>query len=96
MSTLLRSSACLVVPAGTRADGEIGIMTIPGGLFAVAHAEIGMDEFGEAWNTLVGSWLPESGYQPDDRMCYEVYLNDPKTHPQGHCIIDICEPIKPL
>jgi len=29
-------------------------------------------------------------------MCYEVYLNDPKDHPQGKFIIEICEPIRPL
>ncbi|MDH4197044.1 MAG: AraC family transcriptional regulator, partial [Candidatus Aminicenantes bacterium] len=36
----LRSSACLTVPAGTKGEGEIGTMTIPGGLFAVARTEI--------------------------------------------------------
>ena len=92
----LRSSACLTVPAGTKGAGEIGTMAIPGGLFAVAHAEIGPDEFGAAWTALMGGWLPESGYQPDDRLCYEVYLNDPKEHPQGKFIIEICEPVKPL
>jgi len=92
----LRSSACLTVPAGTKGEGEIGTMAIPGGLFAVAHAEIAPDEFGAAWTALMGGWLPESGYQPDDRLCYEVYLNDPKEHPAGKFIIEICEPVKPL
>jgi DNA gyrase inhibitor GyrI len=91
----LRSSACLTVPAGTKGEGEIGTMTIPGGLFAVAHTEIAPDEFGQAWTALMGGWLPESGYQPDDRLCYEVYLNDPKQHPEGKFIIEICEPVKP-
>jgi AraC family transcriptional regulator len=44
----------------------------------------------------MGEWLPESGYQPDDRPAYELYHNDPKTHPQGKFIIDICMPVKPL
>jgi AraC family transcriptional regulator len=92
----LRSSACLTVPAETKAEGEIGRMKIPGGLFAVARFEIAPTEFGAAWNAFMREWLPESGYQPDDRMCYEVYLNDPKTHPQGKFVIDICEPIRPL
>ena len=92
----LRSSACLTVPPDTKAEGEIGRMKIPGGLFAVARFEIAPTEFGDAWNAFMRDWLPESGYQPDERMCYEVYLNDPKTHPQGKFIIDICEPIRPL
>ena len=44
----------------------------------------------------MGEWLPESGYQPDDRLCYEIYLNDPTTNPQRKHIVDICEPVKPL
>ncbi len=92
----LRSDACLTVPSGTKVEGEIGTMKIPGGLFAVAHVEIDMTQFGEAWDKLVGEWMPKSGYQPDDRMCYELYLNDPDTHPQKKFIVDICEPVRPL
>jgi len=92
----LRSDACLTVPADTTVEGEIGKMTIPGGLFAVAAAEISKGEFGAAWDALMRDWLPGSGYQPDDRMCYEVYLNDPNFHPQGKFIIEIHEPIRPL
>jgi len=92
----LRSSACITVPEGTPVDEEVGKMTIPGGLFAVAHVEIDPDQYGEAWDKLMGEWFPESGYQPDDRMCYEIYLNDPEQHPQGKHIVDICEPVRPL
>ena len=92
----LRSSACVTVPEGTEVDGEIGAMTVPGGRFAVASFEITHEQFGEAWDELMGKWLPESGYQPDDRPCYELYCNDPKTHPEGKFIVDICVPVKPL
>lgn len=92
----LRSSVCLTVPEGTAVGGEIGAMDIPGGLFAVGRFEIDKGEFGEAWQALMGDWLPESGLQPDDRMCYEVYVNNPREHPQGRFIIDICEPVRPL
>jgi AraC family transcriptional regulator len=92
----LRSSACVSVPPGTEVSGDINLMTVPGGKFAVAHFEIGQDEFGEAWDALMGEWFPSSGWQPDDRMCYELYLNDPDKHPEGKFIVDICEPVKPL
>jgi AraC family transcriptional regulator len=92
----LRSSACISVPGDTTVDGEIGLMTIPGGTFAVGHFEIAVEQFGDAWNALMGEWLPSSGYQPDDRMCYEVYLNDREKHPEKKFIVDICEPVKPL
>lgn len=92
----LRSSACITVPEGTEVNGEIGTMTVPGGKFAVGSFEITHEQFTEAWDELMGRWLPESGYQPDDRPCYELYRNDPKNHPEGKFIVDICVPVKPL
>jgi len=93
----LRTSACISIAEDTPVDGEIGKMAVPGGKFAVARFELaGSEEYEEAWNTVFGIWLPESGYQPDDRPCYELYQNDPKEHPQGIHIVDICIPVKPL
>ncbi len=93
----LRVSACITAEADTPIDGEIGRMTVPGGKFAVAGFELeGSHEYKEAWNMVFGEWLPDSGFQPDDRLCYEIYHNDPKEHPKGHHIIDICIPVKPL
>ena len=92
----LRSSACITVPEGTAVDGQIGTMTVAGGKFAVGSFEITHEQFAEAWDEMMGKWLPESGYQPDDRPCYELCRNDPKTHPEGKYIVDICVPVKPL
>ncbi|MFC2100121.1 GyrI-like domain-containing protein [Candidatus Bipolaricaulota bacterium] len=48
-----------------------------------------------AWDRLVGEWMPESGVESDiERMCYELYLNDPEQHPEKRHIVDICEPVK--
>ena len=93
----LRVSACITVPEGTPVDGEIGTMKIDGGRFAVAGFELaGSEDYEPAWNRVFSEWLPESGFQPDDRLCYELYKNDPKDHPDGHHIVDICIPVKPL
>ncbi len=92
----LQSSACVSVPPGTVVGNDVGEMDVPGGVFAVGHFEIDGSEFKQAWDALLGEWLPSSGYQPDDRMCYEVYLNDHETHPEKKFKVDICEPIKPL
>ena len=35
-------------------------------------------------------------YQPDDRLCYEINHNDPKQHPEGKHVVDICVPVRPL
>ena len=92
----LRSDACITVPEGTRVKRDIGSMMLPGGSYAVAYVEIDETQYGEAWDRLFRDWLPESGYQPDDRPCYEIYLNDPRKHPQRKHILEICEPIRPL
>jgi AraC family transcriptional regulator len=92
----LRTSVCISVPEETKVDGEIGKMTVPGGKFAVARFELANHEYPDAWNAIFGGWLPESGYQPDDRLCYEMYHNNPKEHPQNKCIVDICIPVRPM
>ena len=91
-----RSSACVTVPEGARIEEEIGLMKIPGGKFAVGHFEIAASQFGEAWDAFLGEWFPSSGRQPDDRPCYELYLNDHMSHPEKKFIVDMCEPVKPL
>jgi len=92
----LRTDACITVPGDTLVDGEIGKMTLAGGKFAVARFELDSDAFEGAWDALMGGWMPESGYQPDDRLCYEICHNNPGEHPQGKHVVDICVPVKPL
>lgn len=92
----LRLSVCISVPAGTKTDGEIGTMVIPGAKYALARFELGPDQYQEAWDALFGDWLPESGYQPADGLCYEWYHNDCREHPEKKSIVDICIPVKPL
>jgi AraC family transcriptional regulator len=92
----LRTDVCISVPPDTGVDGEIGKAVVPAGKNAVARFEIAVDQFGDAWNAVYGGWLPESGYQPDDRPCYELYLNNPQEHPQGKYILEIYVPVKPL
>jgi AraC family transcriptional regulator len=92
----LRTSVCISVPEKTAVDGDVGKMTIAGGKYAVGHFELSGDEYEAAWNSLYGTWLPESGYQPDDRPTFEMYLNDPKEHPENKAVVDIYMPVKPL
>lgn len=92
----LRVEVCLTVPEDAAVDGEIGKMIIPGGQYAVANFELAEDEYSAAWQLVYGEWLPQSGFQPDDRPCFERYLNDPAEHPRHKHIVDICVPVKPL
>ena len=92
----LRTSVCVTVPPDTEVGGEIGKMTLAGGKYARAHFELLSHEYGDAWNAVMKDWLPESGFEPDDRPCFELFLGDPKEHPEGRCVLDICVPVKPL
>lgn len=92
----LRLSVCLSAPEGTRGEGEVGTMQIPGGRFAVARFEVSPAEIASAWEVVVGEWLPQSGYQPDDRLCYEEVMTSPTEHPEGKYVLAICVPVRPL
>ena len=92
----LRTSICITVPKETKSDGEIGRMKIAGGTYAIARFEIFSNQYPEAWQSIYGGWLPDSGYQPDDGAPFEIYRNDPREHPEGKCLVDICVPVKPL
>jgi AraC family transcriptional regulator len=90
----LRVSMCLTVPTDTEVEGEVGKMTLAGGKYALARFELGVDEYQQAWDTVFGEWLPQSGFEPDDRPCFEMYHNDPQTHPENKSIVDICVPVR--
>jgi len=88
--------ACITVPESIKADRWVDIQVLPGGKFAIHNCEIETDHDEEAWMSFVINWLISSDYQPDDRPFYEIYYNDPETHPRKHQILDLCLPIKPL
>jgi AraC family transcriptional regulator len=92
----LRISVCATVPAGTAPEGDVGVMTIEGGKYAVASFELDTSEFGAAWQWFMGTWFPSSGFQPDDRTCFELCLNDPRQHPLGKFLVEFWEPVRPL
>jgi len=96
-----RVSCCISVPPETPVEGEIGKMTVDAGTYAEARFKVDATQFGGAWNWVYGVWLPESGYQPDDRFCYERYQDhEPEQEMDGAegrtFVVDICVPVKPL
>ncbi len=95
-SNKLRTSVCITVPEGTETSGDIGKTTISKGTYACGHFELAADEYQQAWDAMCGVWLPDSGYQPDDRPPFELCLNDPGEHPEHKHIVDICLPVIPL
>jgi AraC family transcriptional regulator len=47
-----------------------------------------------AYTALFGNWLPESGEEPADAPCYELYLNSPMDTAPEDLITEICLPLK--
>lgn len=97
----LRVSCGISVPADTEVSGEVGTLTLDAGTYAEARFTVDATQFGGAWVWLYGTWLPESGYQPDDRLCFERYPDtDPHAEIDGVTgrtfAVDICIPVKPL
>ena len=86
-------SVCITVPPGTKTDGEIGRMELEAAKYVVARFNVDATQFQEAWNWIYGQWFPESGYQPDDKPCFEMYPEEPK---EGRFTVDICVPVRPL
>ena len=83
------------IPEDTEVDGEIQKRVLPGGKYAVMHAELtGPEEYGPVWGALV-EWVEENSYEIDtSRPCYEIYLNDPGEHAEKHHILDVCMSVK--
>jgi AraC family transcriptional regulator len=54
-------------------------------------------EIRAAWDTLYRTWLPGSGYEPDDRPCFELYRGNPAVEGKpGAFRCDLCLPVRPL
>lgn len=54
------------------------------------------DDVGAAWESLYRDWLPQSGFQPDDGPCLELYGADAFDPATRIFRCDLCLPIKPL
>lgn len=89
----LRMSVCITVPPDTKVDGEVGRMELEAAKYVVARFELSATEFQQAWDWVYGQWFPASGYQPDDKPCFEMYPEEPR---DGTFVVDICVPVKPL
>jgi AraC family transcriptional regulator len=91
-----RYYACVEVSAEAQPQGEVGIMETHAGRYAVAGFKGSNDVFRRAYDFLFGSWLPHSGFQPDDHPCFEVYTGEPQGGKNPVFEFDLYIPVKPL
>jgi AraC family transcriptional regulator len=91
-----RYDACVMVPEGTPVEGDVGFQIIPGGLYGVYRKAVGSGEYTEAWQELIGNWLPQSGYEPDARPFYERYVMEDDSVSCEGMPVDFCAALTPL
>jgi AraC family transcriptional regulator len=93
----LRYDACVVVPDGFEGDKWVNVTELRASKYAVGAFAGTAHEIVGAWETLYRSWLPGSGYQPDDRPCIELYRGE--TYAKGKPGVfrcELCIPVRPL
>lgn len=92
-----RYDACVEVTADFAADRHVNLVDLPGGRYAVTRFGGTPHRISAAWDALYRTWLPGSGYQPDDRPCLELYRGDPRVGSRpGAFRADLCLPVRPL
>ncbi len=88
----VRQSAGITISNDLKVDGEVGLMNLPEGKFAVGRFEIGVMEFEKAWDSMC-VWVADKGYTVRDGDYFELYHNDHTQHPEQKFILDICIPV---
>jgi AraC-like DNA-binding protein len=87
----------VVVPPGFAADRWVNLMDVPGGRYAVTAFHGTAHQIEGVWHDVFADWLPGSGYQPDDRACFETYRGAPPSGSKtGAFRCDLCLPVRPL
>lgn len=69
-------------------------MQLAGGRTAVLTFKGPYSGLAAAYHSLFGNWLPQSGEEPADAPCFEIYLNDPRDTAPGELVTEICLPLK--
>jgi len=88
-----RYYACVAVDDRAQPEGEVGVMNVRPGKYAVARFSGGEKAFMNAYDFMYGEWLPRSGFQPDDAPPFESYIGEPT---QKGFVFDLHIPVKPL
>jgi AraC family transcriptional regulator len=88
-----RYYACVAVDERAEPEGEVGVMTVRSGKYAVARFAGSETVFKDAYAYMYGEWLPTSGFQPDDAPALESYIGEPS---KKGFVFDLHIPVKPL
>jgi AraC family transcriptional regulator len=90
----LRADACVTIPDGARPAGELEVREIRGGRYAAVQYVGPYAELERPYRWLYGTWLPESGEEPDNAPTIEEYLNDARVVPPPELRTQIWLPLR--
>ena len=90
----LRADACLAIPDGQDVSGELQVREIRGGRYAVVLHVGPYAELERPYGWLYGTWLAQSGEEPDNAPTVERYLNDARTVPPTELRTEIWLPLR--
>jgi len=68
----------------TAVGGEVGAIEFPALRVAQVEVKGSIDLEQRALDWLFGTWLPESGYVPDEQPCFEAWIGRPFAHGMEH------------
>jgi len=91
-----RYYAGVTVPDELASDPMVGFLDIPAARCAVCRVTCRAEQIERAYRVFYRDWLPDSGLQPADHPCYEIYHETPDTNLAGQYVMDICIPVVPL
>jgi AraC family transcriptional regulator len=90
----LRADACLAIPDDRAPGGELQVREIRGGRYAVVLHVGPYAELERPYKWLYGTWLAQSGEEPDNAPTVEEYLNDARTVPPTALQTEIWLPLR--
>jgi AraC family transcriptional regulator len=86
--------AGIVVSAPIDPTDALEAVRVEGGLYA-SHRLVGPYALiASTFQALMGGWLPQSGYEPDDRPVLELYRNRPFADRPHDCVTDLMIPLR--
>jgi AraC family transcriptional regulator len=86
--------AGIVPMAPIEPAGALEAVHVEGGLYA-AYRLVGPPALiAPTFQTLFGGWLPQSGYDPDDRPALELYRHRSTPEARQDCVTDLLIPIR--
>ncbi|MGD8779755.1 MAG: AraC family transcriptional regulator [Ignavibacteria bacterium] len=91
-----RYDACITISSDVKPTGGVDELIIKGGKYGIYRFEGKDEEIKLAYKSLYGDWLPNSGFEPNNNPCIEIYHKTPDEEPKGIFIMDICIPVKPI